>query len=124
MVLRRAIDIVSDHGRNDVGRWTLVAALVEGRTAKQCRERWCNQLNPDLNMDKWTDVEDQQLVRLVACIGRKWSVVRTSLRSSHLAQSSPLPALSPCCLPERSCKRHGVHVCKRHAFQARRTSKE
>lgn len=29
--------------------WGEVAEKVEGRNAKQCRERWNNHLNPDLN---------------------------------------------------------------------------
>jgi hypothetical protein len=38
--------------------WLEVAKRVDGRTAKQCRERWQNHLNPDLKMGPFTAAED------------------------------------------------------------------
>ena len=38
-------------------RWTAIAQLVPGRTGKQCRLRWCNQINPDIRHDAFTEQE-------------------------------------------------------------------
>ena len=63
--------------------WQAVAALVGGRCAKQCRERWCNQLRPGLNTQEWTAAEDAQLIDLVGRIGRKWSQVGRLLQTGR-----------------------------------------
>jgi hypothetical protein len=55
--------------------WTLVANSIPGRTGKQCRERWVNQLNPQLNFEVWTPEEDSCLMSLVALHGRHWSLI-------------------------------------------------
>lgn len=43
-------------GGGDVGHrsWTLVATHLEGRTGKQCRERWHNQLDDSIRKEPWT----------------------------------------------------------------------
>ncbi len=33
-----------------------------GRTGKQIRERWHNQLDPDIKKDSWTQEEDRALI--------------------------------------------------------------
>ena len=56
--------------------WVKVAHHVRGRTDVQCRERWCNILNPDLNCGPWTDEEDAKLREAVKVYGvGKWSDV-------------------------------------------------
>ena len=35
-------------------RWSVVGAQMQGRSGKQCRERWHNHLNPDVNKDPWS----------------------------------------------------------------------
>jgi hypothetical protein len=40
-------------------RWSLVASSFKGRTGKQCRERWTNQLNPLINKRPWSTEEDE-----------------------------------------------------------------
>ena len=39
-------------------RWSLIAMQLKGRIGKQCRERWHNHLNPDVNKSSWTQDED------------------------------------------------------------------
>jgi hypothetical protein len=36
------------------GTWSVIASLLPGRTAKQCRERWYNHLCPDITRGPWT----------------------------------------------------------------------
>ena len=47
-----------------VTRWSDVALRVPGRTAKQCRERWMNSLNPSLKKAPWSTSEDKLLLSL------------------------------------------------------------
>ena len=35
-------------------RWSLVGAGMDGRSGKQCRERWHNHLSPDVSKNDWT----------------------------------------------------------------------
>ena len=34
--------------------WARIASLLPGRTGKQCRERWCNNLDPSLKKGAWS----------------------------------------------------------------------
>eukprot|EP00742_Colponemidia_sp_Colp-10_P002677 GILJ01002860.1.p1 GENE.GILJ01002860.1~~GILJ01002860.1.p1 ORF type:complete len:415 (-),score=67.39 GILJ01002860.1:101-1345(-) len=56
-------------------RWTQVAAYVSGRSAKRCRERWCNQLDPGLRWDPWTAEEDRILFEAHSRLGPRWSEI-------------------------------------------------
>lgn len=44
--------------------WSELATHTPGRTAKQCRERWCHHLDPSVNHGNWTMEEDRQLKAL------------------------------------------------------------
>lgn len=63
------------------GKWLSVAKAIqgEGRNAKQCRERWLNQLDPDLKRGAWTEDEDQKLVSLQAKYGNRWAKIASFL---------------------------------------------
>jgi hypothetical protein len=65
---------VKEHGVNN---WTAVAALVPGRTKKQCRHRWIETLDPNVNTGKWTAEEDAKLTDAVKKHGDDWVVVAT-----------------------------------------------
>lgn len=71
--------------KNGMSNWTLVAAEVYGRTGKQCRERWTNQLCPALNKDIWTPQEDEILIKQQRAHGNFWSKIARYLpgRSSN-----------------------------------------
>jgi len=36
-----------------------VSLIIKGRSGKQCRERWFNNLNPNVKKGNWTAEEDQ-----------------------------------------------------------------
>ncbi|KAK9688230.1 Myb-like DNA-binding domain [Popillia japonica] len=40
-------------------KWTLIARHLKGRIGKQCRERWHNHLDPNINKSAWTEQEDR-----------------------------------------------------------------
>jgi hypothetical protein len=48
-------------------------------TAKQCRDRWYNYANPDLNHGPWTAEEDRQLTAWQNKFGKKWAKVKEKM---------------------------------------------
>jgi hypothetical protein len=61
--------------------WAGVAALVPGRTAKQCRERWSLSLDPSINRGPWTQEEDELLIKLHDKLGNCWAQIKGHLVS-------------------------------------------
>ena len=55
--------------------WVKVAEEVGTRNAVRCRERWENQLNPEINKSEFTAEEDAYLLALPQT-GKWWSVAR------------------------------------------------
>lgn len=64
--------LVAELGAN---KWSMIAKQLPGRIGKQCRERWFNHLNPDINKDPWTDQEEHILRTAHHRIGNKWAVI-------------------------------------------------
>jgi hypothetical protein len=64
------IRLVKVHGTK---KWSLIARKLNGRLGKQCRERWYNHLDPNINKGEWDDEEDQTLLDAHAKIGNKWA---------------------------------------------------
>jgi hypothetical protein len=46
-------------------RWSVMASNLPGRakSGKQCRERWNNQLDPNIKKEGWTDEEDLVIIK-------------------------------------------------------------
>ncbi|KAE8772249.1 Transcription factor MYB98 [Hordeum vulgare] len=57
------------------GNWAKVALYLPGRSGKQCRERWINQLDPTIERKIWTDAEDMELIEAHQAWGNRWSVI-------------------------------------------------
>ncbi|KAM3407374.1 hypothetical protein ACQJBY_001037 [Aegilops geniculata] len=64
-----------------LGRWAEVALYLPGRSGKQCRERWTNQLDPNIERKKWTEAEDMKLIEMHQTWGNCWSVIARLLPS-------------------------------------------
>eukprot|EP00736_Rhodelphis_marinus_P012879 Rmarinus@m.10722 len=62
---------------NELGpkNWSMIASRIEGRTGKQCRERWINHLDPTLKKESWSEEEDCTLIRAHTKYGNKWSQI-------------------------------------------------
>ena len=56
-------------------RWKVIASFIDGKTARQCRDRYTNYLRPDLNFDRWTAEEDLLLIQKYYELGPKWSII-------------------------------------------------
>jgi myb proto-oncogene protein len=48
---------------------------IFGRTGKQCRERWHNQLNPTIKNTEWTLEEEKTLIEHHNNLGNKWAKI-------------------------------------------------
>jgi hypothetical protein len=46
---------------------------MQGRTTRQCRERWRYYLHPSINRTAWTEAEDRLLLQKYNELGAKWS---------------------------------------------------
>ncbi len=49
-------------GKFGAKKWSLIAQHLPGRIGKQCRERWHNHLNPDINKQPWSLEEDRNIL--------------------------------------------------------------
>ena len=58
-----------------VKNWQEIADRLEGRTSKQCRERWCNHLDPSIKRGNWTPKEDKLITRKAYELGSQWSTI-------------------------------------------------
>ena len=47
-----------------ISDWNDISNQIGGRTAKQCRERWQNHLDPLLKFGNWSAEEDTLLIRV------------------------------------------------------------
>ncbi|KAL1508352.1 hypothetical protein AB1Y20_004462 [Prymnesium parvum] len=80
--LRRAVRLTHRPPRKL--SWREVARLVDGRCAKQCRERWTAQLRPGLNTAPWGEAEDEALLALVREMGKgRWAMVNRRLQTGR-----------------------------------------
>lgn len=59
--------------------WTQCAFFVSSRTAKQCRDRWCNHLRPDLDKSFFEKWEDELIIKQHDLQGNKWSNIASML---------------------------------------------
>jgi hypothetical protein len=59
--------------RYGASQWTLIAEGIDTRTAKQCRERWHQNLNPKICHHPITPEEAEKIERWVSERGPKWA---------------------------------------------------
>ncbi|KAL4029671.1 hypothetical protein IC575_007891 [Cucumis melo] len=64
------IDLVNKYGPK---KWSTIATHLPGRIGKQCRERWHNHLNPNINKEAWTQEEELALIRAHQIYGNRWA---------------------------------------------------
>lgn len=56
-------ELVGKHGMKS---WSFIARQLKGRLGKQCRERWYNHLNPDINRAPWSGEEDAMIIEVTS----------------------------------------------------------
>ncbi len=68
---------VNQHGFKD---WTKVAKQVPGRTGSQCRDRWCDYLDPNLKLaNKWEQWEDDLIMSMKEQGNKSWGEIARAL---------------------------------------------
>lgn len=66
------VRLVNEYGPKN---WKYIASMMFKRTPRQCKERWNNYINPNLNTSSWTKEEDEILIRKYAEYGSQWSKI-------------------------------------------------
>nr|KYP59240.1 Myb-related protein 3R-1 [Cajanus cajan] len=64
------IELVKQNGPK---KWSAIAQHLPGRIGKQCRERWCNHLDPTIKKEAWTQEEELALIHFHRMYGNKWA---------------------------------------------------
>lgn len=72
----KLLDLIKVHGASN---WVKISSSLETRTAKQCRERYHQNLKPSLNRSPITAEEGAKIERLVAIHGKKWAEISRHL---------------------------------------------
>jgi len=67
--------------QNGACKWSGCALYIPGRTGKQCRERWFNNLNPDVKKGEWSMEEDEIIFNMYIKFGSAWSKISKCLPS-------------------------------------------
>lgn len=68
----RLAELVKRHGTKN---WRYIASHLRGRLPKQCRERWCNQLDPHIKKDGLTSEEWITVKRAHEIYGNRWAEI-------------------------------------------------
>ncbi|XVF79998.1 hypothetical protein PTKIN_Ptkin15bG0035100 [Pterospermum kingtungense] len=66
------LELVAKQGKK---KWSEIAKYLPGRIGKQCRERWCNHLDPDIKKTAWTEEEELILIRAHGTYGNRWAEI-------------------------------------------------
>lgn len=75
--------LVEELGR----RWQDIAARMENRNARQCKDRWRNYLSPDVNGDqRWTPEEDTTLGKLYEEHGNHWVSISKKMTTGRTSE--------------------------------------
>lgn len=73
------LEFVNKYGEND---WKNCSKSVLGRNSRQCKDRWHNVLNPNIEKNKtWSPEEEYLIFKLVNEIGQKWKKIRSYIKA-------------------------------------------
>jgi len=76
------LQLYAQHGP----KWTLIGRLIGGRACKQVRDRYLNNLRPDINNSPFSQQEDEQLVSLYYQLGTKWKDIAARMAGRTQSQ--------------------------------------
>ncbi|KAK0392150.1 hypothetical protein NLU13_1648 [Sarocladium strictum] len=77
---RRLLHFINEDGPQN---WVAIAHEVGGRSAKQCRERYHQNLKPGLNHSPITEEEADYILEQVAARGPRWAEISRELKSNR-----------------------------------------
>jgi len=81
---RKLLEWVKTEGQK---HWNQCAEYIQGRTGKQCRERWFNTLNPEINKGEWTAEEDFIIFETYRVFGSQWTKIAKKLGNGRTENS-------------------------------------
>mgnify|MGYP002847567604 CR=1 FL=1 len=64
--------LVMTHGARN---WSFIAEGIPNRSSKSCRLRWCNQLDPTLRRDNFSEAEDRTIMAAYKKLGNRWASI-------------------------------------------------
>ena len=67
---RKLVRMVQNFGPR---KWAAISEELVGRSGKQCRERWHNHLDPNVNRQSWSEHEDRQILECHMRMGNRWA---------------------------------------------------
>jgi len=70
------ITLIEEYGTR---QWGKIGSELNGRTGKQCRERWHNQLDPSISKRPWDPQEEMLLVEAHREMGNRWAEIAKRL---------------------------------------------
>jgi hypothetical protein len=73
----KLIELIEVHGNN----WELIASMYEGRTAKDVEDRFVKKLDPNLKKSRFTDEEDEKLIKLHEKYGNQWFEISKNFKN-------------------------------------------
>jgi len=79
--------MVEENLKHEVN-WALISKNFPGRTAKQCRERWNEYLNPMFDHSPFTLDEDNIILRGQQELGNAWKDIAAQIRTKVRSSSS------------------------------------
>ena len=63
---------VMKYGKN---QWSRISSLLTRKSAKQCKARWYEWLDPSIKKTEWTREEEEQLLHLVKIFPSQWRTI-------------------------------------------------
>jgi len=69
---QRVCVLVAEHGTKN---WSKISSFMKTRTGKQIRERWHNQLDPEIKKGPWTAKEDAMIMEYQSVYGNRWAEI-------------------------------------------------
>ncbi|EKX34668.1 hypothetical protein GUITHDRAFT_49707, partial [Guillardia theta CCMP2712] len=70
------LKLVATHGTR---KWSVISSQLTGRSGKQCRERFKNQLDPSIKKEPWSAEEDYAIIQAQAELGNRWTEIAKRL---------------------------------------------
>ena len=68
----KLIELVKQFGES---AWPELSKQMEGRSTRQCRDRWTQYLSPAANNSSWNHDEDTRLMKLYHELGPRWAII-------------------------------------------------
>ncbi|TKR93366.1 hypothetical protein L596_007838 [Steinernema carpocapsae] len=63
---------IMKYGKN---QWSRIASLLHRKSAKQCKARWCEWLDPGIKKTEWSREEDEKLLHLAKLMPTQWRTI-------------------------------------------------